>query len=335
MTDAIKLNIEAEFPGVPRRHIGRLIAIGPGEAIGFVANEGHCRFTHFSNGDVTSSTCRFDAELLMDGVMKKVPPVLLQSGGHWLLYVNDSTLHVLGENFQPATEIRIEGELPPHPGFAATDKCPFPDAVPGLSDANMLPLLMPGSWSAPRAIRHLSVLNIDLNAGTACWDTLASQQLFSLDPNQFPETHLGDEPPVIDHVLYRDGRLYVFVLGNSSNYSKWGMAYFGLVTVDVDLNVEDNLLLEVDPGNDEKRRGRHGVFSSSRTYCIITPDFPKTDPWKKKQHLFNLDTRTLHEVKLPRGFSKYRLLDHAGDTFWIECHDEDPYESLVVSCTAS
>lgn len=69
---------------------------------------------------------------------------------------------------------------------------------------------------------------------------------------------------------------------------------------------------------DEKKYGIEGRFTASGRFCILTSVYKTTDPWKGKQKLFDMDRGELVDVRLPRGFSKYRLIDHAGNHVWAE-----------------
>ena len=61
----------------------------------------------------------------------------------------------------------------------------------------------------------------------------------------------------------------------------------------------------------EKLQGKHGVrgkFSADKKYLILSPIF-KTDEWKGKQKLLRLFDLELLDITLPRGYSKFRVLD--------------------------
>lgn len=56
------------------------------------------------------------------------------------------------------------------------------------------------------------------------------------------------------------------------------------------------------------KRGVRGKFSADKKYLILSPIF-KTDEWKGKQKLLRLSDSELLDITLPRGYSKFRVLD--------------------------
>jgi hypothetical protein len=126
--------------------------------------------------------------------------------------------------------------------------------------------------------------------------------------------------------------LQIYTIGNSHNYVKYGMTSFGLATFDKLRRLVDLPYMECPAPNDPKKRGRYGDFTSSLKYCIMTPLFTTSDPWKRKQRLFEIDEEQLYEIALPRGFSKYNVVEHACGTYWVLSTDSAEHFQIA-SCS--
>lgn len=72
---------------------------------------------------------------------------------------------------------------------------------------------------------------------------------------------------------------------------------------------------------DNKKRGRNALFSSCGRYCCLESTYQSTDPWKGKQKFFDLQENDLFSFELPRGYTKYRFVDHNGGYFWFSIKD--------------
>ena len=59
-----------------------------------------------------------------------------------------------------------------------------------------------------------------------------------------------------------------------------------------------------------------GKFSADKEYLILSPVF-KTDEWKGKQKLLRLSDGELIDINLPRGYSKFRVMDVREDRVFI------------------
>lgn len=124
--------------------------------------------------------------------------------------------------------------------------------------------------------------------------------------------------PRINQALLRNGRVFIYTKGHGDS-PKWGYPCSGIAEIGSDGRVKSlPFMQDYTETGDEKKYGIEGRFTTSGRYCILTSIYKTTDPWKGRQRLLDMDSGQLIEAKLPRGFSKYRLIDHAGDHFWAE-----------------
>lgn len=73
------------------------------------------------------------------------------------------------------------------------------------------------------------------------------------------------------------------------------------------------------------KRGVRGKFSADKKYLILSPIF-KTDEWKGKQKLLRLSDLELLNITLPRGYSKFRVLDIFDENVFIS----DEVDKIVI-----
>ncbi len=138
-----------------------------------------------------------------------------------------------------------------------------------------------------------------------------------LSPQDFPyERWQADYQPLILKALLRNSRVYIYTMGHTDSLGH-GFPCSVLAEIGSDGRAIAKPFLEDYTGSsDSKKRGIYGEFTSSGRYCILTSTYQSTDPWNGKQMLFDMDTHQLLDVTLPRGYTKYQLIDHAGDHFW-------------------
>jgi len=124
----------------------------------------------------------------------------------------------------------------------------------------------------------------------------------------------------IQNVLLKNKQVYIFTRGiHEELHRKGGHAYSALAQINYEGEVLSKpFFLDHTLHKDEKKRGHVGVFTSSAKYCILKSIYAAADDWKGKQRLLNLDTNLLEEIRLPRGYSNYQLVDHSGDDFWFQ-----------------
>lgn len=81
---------------------------------------------------------------------------------------------------------------------------------------------------------------------------------------------------------------------------------------------------------ENKKGGKECIFSSSGRYAILTPVY-KSDDWKNQQRLFDLQSRELIEVALPKEVAGYRIIDHNHDQFLLA----NNYTNLIFARTGN
>lgn len=83
--------------------------------------------------------------------------------------------------------------------------------------------------------------------------------------------------------------------------------------------------------DDPRKRGVSARFTASGRYAILAQIYNSTDEWSGQQKLLDLTTGELIELVRPRGMSRFRMIDHAANTFWFTAIDVVEGCSLV-SC---
>jgi hypothetical protein len=348
MDSSRKLTIQHDYAPIRRRGLSvELIAVNNNEAVAYQRNcsgenEGLCALFHLREGTTTRHELQIPhGRLMEDPYGRRHQPALFRVGRQLALLVNTKLVYLVSSSLEVTAEIEIENDLPvalPARGGSKPQlRYPLSPACP--SDSDLIPMKFCDHDRLAPDAHHLGMLRIDVEPSTAEWVPFGGQLLFHLPRTDFPASVVdatetfSDAIPLVYDALFRQNGLHVYTSGLPSNYIKWGMHFWGLTTYDRDVRLVDSPWIESDPENDEKKRGRLGDFTSSGRYCILTPVFPSADAWKRKQRLFDLDQQTIHEVKLPRGYTKYNLVDHADDTFWLMT-EEFPREVRIASCSA-
>ena len=268
----------------------------------------------------TRHELQIDPALLLKGFgISKALPVIMKSDGKLLLLVNLQLIYVIDETLRVLDEIAIENSLPYLKDLLSSRfEQLYPEPIAGFSDANIVPLFFPGNRIlASDATRYMALLQINTEQRRAAWLNYSGQCLFNFDPADYPSTLISDGSPYVHHAIWKDGTLHIYTIGNSSGYVQWGMEYFGISSYDAQGRFIGHAYLEKHPAGSPKKHGRMGNFSSSLNYCILTPFYPTSDPWKRHQRLFDLQQGVIREIFLPKGYVKYRIVDHAHDTFWL------------------
>lgn len=115
--------------------------------------------------------------------------------------------------------------------------------------------------------------------------------------------------PQIGSMMIKDDAIYVFLEADIVNpVGLSAYKYYWYVEITKDGAYKKKIW-----GKEklEKLQGKHGVrgkFSADKKYLIISPIF-KTDEWKGKQKLLRLSDLELLDIILPRGYSKFRVMD--------------------------
>ena len=115
--------------------------------------------------------------------------------------------------------------------------------------------------------------------------------------------------PQIGSMMIKDDAIYVFLesdIVNPAGLSTYKYYWYVEIT-------KDGVYKKKIWGEErlEKLPGKHGVrgkFSADKKYLILSPIF-KTGEWKGKQKLLRLSDLELLDITLPRGYSKFRVLD--------------------------
>ena len=115
--------------------------------------------------------------------------------------------------------------------------------------------------------------------------------------------------PQIGSMMIKDDAIYVFLEADIVNPA--GLSTFKYYWY-VEIN-KDGVYKKKIWGAEklEKLSGKHGVrgkFSADKKYLILSPIF-KTDEWKGKQKLLRLSDLELLDITMPRGYSKFRVMD--------------------------
>ncbi|KQO81189.1 hypothetical protein [Rhizobium sp. Leaf262] len=271
---------------------------------------------------------------------------------HVAVAIGDSTLYLTGndrallvpasqtdepyaiEIAQPLGRVKVHedktGAL--YPGYA----------VHPVAEGNVIAMPL----QAASSTRWLAFLSVDIENRTASWSAFpvapapsggvsllrrlfgtssdplkapTGDDLLQLVAEDFPHHHFfHSNRPRINQALLRAGRVYIYTKGHGDS-PKWGYPCSGIAEIGPDGRVKSlPFMQDYTRTGDERKYGIEGRFTASGRFCILSSVYKTTDPWKGRQKLFDMDSGALVDVNLPRGFSKYRLIDQAGDHFWAE-----------------
>lgn len=178
---------------------------------------------------------------------------------------------------------------------------------------------------------YLAVLNIDRARLAGHWSAYAEQPTDSASPpamllaSNLPRLVGQDftqspgeqvHTPNCSEALIRQGRVFVYTKGYSDSL-RYGDPYSAIAEIAPDGRASARpFALDFASMGDGKKRGLAGRFTSSGRYCILTPVYKSADLWQGRQKLFDLERGELVDIALPRGYTKYDLLDHAGEHWW-------------------
>ena len=123
--------------------------------------------------------------------------------------------------------------------------------------------------------------------------------------------------PQIGSMMIKDDAIYVFLEADTVN--PCGLSSFKYYWY-VEIN-KDGVYKKKIWGEErlEKLPGKHGVrgkFSADKKYLILSPIF-KTGEWKGKQKSLRLSDLELLDITLPRGYSKFRVMDIFDENVFI------------------
>lgn len=263
-------------------------------------------------------------ELVFTGDYMQNPPVLFRCEDYIGYIIHQQNKMFLYKEADKPYEVNINNTLPPirYPDF---ERELLPYRYAGNSNSNVVPFLLGDCSSLPN---YIAFLQIDFQAMTASW----TSQIYWNGKNTIPASAEYFEKPVkrpftMLHAMLNNSKLYAYAIGDrSSGYLKYGMDYSELSVLDENGSIDENLFSLGRLYKADKKGGKECLFTSSLEYAILTPVY-KSDDWKNKQKLFNINNRQLHDITLSKGYTKYRIIDHIGNTFLLA----DRVDNLLLS----
>lgn len=137
----------------------------------------------------------------------------------------------------------------------------------------------------------------------------------------------GLNEPIEDHAfapinqaIATEGDVLAFTNGHDmAQYGRWCSS---LSVIDRSGHVAKRLFHEQYDPDGLKKRGVSARFTSSGRYAVLAHFYKSTDEWSGRQKLLDLETGELIDLALPRGMSRFRIVDHAGDRFWLTSADD-------------
>lgn len=149
--------------------------------------------------------------------------------------------------------------------------------------------------------------------------SLPDATLVELEADDFPIQYPQHKwRPTFYEARLRDGLLYIYSIGDGESPGH-GFPFAAIATIDGRGRTTGKpFLQDYTKAPDSKKRGIYGRFSTSGKYYILKSAYQSTDPWGGKQKLFDLDTGQLIDITLPRGYTKWTVIDHAGSVFWAK-----------------
>lgn len=135
--------------------------------------------------------------------------------------------------------------------------------------------------------------------------------------------------------IVKGGQVLVSSCGDRTTPA-WGYNHAAITEVSPDGSPKRHVHYE-DYENfpDVKKRGRNTLFASSGRYCAMSAYYKSTDEWKGRERLLDLDSSELIEFSLPRGFTKFRFIDHQGSDFWFAQEDRETQGARIIRCQES
>jgi hypothetical protein len=208
--------------------------------------------------------------------------------------------------------------------------------------------------------RHLAFLTINVAEKEARWSAWlpasvsssrdswldkffrkeSNPQTMAVAASELPRFRIRDFPiaahdfqPLVNQALCRDGQVFIYTKGQRDS-PKYGHECSIVARIRPDGQAISTPFRQDYTGfQDSKSRGLEGHFTTSGRYCILYSIYGSTDPWGGQPRLFDMDSHELVEVKLPRGFSKYRVVDHIGDFAWLELWPAPNVTPRLVCCS--
>ncbi|SHL21019.1 hypothetical protein SAMN05444266_102458 [Chitinophaga jiangningensis] len=298
-----------EIQHAAQKQFHRIVLLHTGTVVGFYSQDDTCYLAWFKGNEIVET--KVD-ELACDVFQS---PAFFHFQNYAGLYSSKNDMVLLYDESNKTTPIRITitNHLPKikYPNF---DRPLSNYHTAGNTDTNIIPILFTNAGMLPVYAANLEV-NVD--KGTATWLDLEywnNKQLIALENESFDKPQ---KPCTILHALNKGGVSFLYGIGDrDGGYLKPGMEYSELSTVDDKGTIKETLFSLGRLSKEGKKGGKECTFSSSGRYAILTPAF-KSDDWKNKQQLLELDSKQLIALELPKELSDYRVIDHNNEMFLL------------------
>jgi len=134
----------------------------------------------------------------------------------------------------------------------------------------------------------------------------------------------------IEQALLKDDDVIIYTHAGSSKY---GYYHNDLSNIGQDGEILEHRFYEdLRSYDDQKKRGKDVFFTSSTKFCVLNSHYKATDEWNGKQKLLDLNNNALVEFTLPRGYTKFRMVDHHGDFFWFQLENRKNCRTRIIRC---
>lgn len=183
----------------------------------------------------------------------------------------------------------------------------------------VVPVVFSGAGAGQGEPRHLALLQVDADAGRACWSGTLDQGLpptprlertiFS-DPRErmFPGVDLGTGSPLIQACAHADGQWLLYLGGLSRAHFRFGLAPSLLTRFGPDLATHQPLF--------QAREDSFGRLCASGDRLILSP-LRNNGAAKGKQAIYQIADGLEVTPTLPRGFSKHSIVEYDDGSYWL------------------
>lgn len=298
-----------DIENAAEKQFHRIILLNTGTIAGFYSQDDNCFLQWFNSNE---STITQVADITCDAF---ATPTFFHFQNYVGVYSSDNDFLILynENNKSSPVKVFITNRLPAikYPKF---DK-PLPVYhTAGNTDSNIIPILFSDGGLLPV---YIADLNIDIENSTASWSDLQywnNKQPIKLENETFDRPA---KPFVILHALNKQQITYAYGIGDrDAGYLKPGMEFSELAVINETGVVKETLFSLGRLYKESKKGGKECTFSSSGKYAILSPAF-KSDDWKNKQKLLDLESKELLELEAPKGHSDYRVIDHNNEAFLL------------------
>jgi hypothetical protein len=171
-------------------------------------------------------------------------------------------------------------------------------------------------FSAPQdnldGARHLCLLEIDEQAGKAKWlHTQADggpRCTTIVEYLPFSRYAAANRPPILYDGAWLDKCWYLFVAGFDSVYQRAGVSPSVLTRNSIDMSLRDKVFQPVDESLAQ--------ICASMDRMIVSP-YRKNGSRKGKQSIYDFKEAVEHELSMPRGYTKFSLLEYYDKSYWL------------------